>query len=113
MEYFEREMSDHELLELALKAAELVKLDVKMGDIFVYDRYGFSSLWNPLTDAAAAMHLAVKLEMLVDTMDGRVIAGGTNSPEVVIDFKIDEDDPYAATRRAIVMAAAVVGKGMK
>ncbi len=108
-------MTDRELLELAAKAAGFTDAEwaAEQASICtVQAGKGFQPFWNPLRDDGDALRLAVKLEMLVDAMDGRVIVG-TNSPEVVIDFKIDGDDPYAATRRAIVRAAAEIGKGMK
>ena len=91
-------MTDRELLELAAMAAGVELQD----DHYWSD--GFWTRWNPLTDDGDALRLAVKLEMCIDFMDCRVIAG--NLPEVVIDF----DDDY---RRAIVRAAAEIGRSMK
>jgi len=109
-------MTDRELLELAAKAAG-IKVRGYYEDedsLLIKPGPGLpTAKWNPRDNSADALRLAVQLEMLVDAMDGRVVAGGTNSPEVVIDFKIDEDDPYAATRRAIVRAAAAISKEMK
>ena len=101
-------MTDHELLELAAKAAgyafrkEISPIGI---DLFYVDDHH----WNPLTDDGDALRLAVKL-CLVITSHGE-------SVEVWIgDIECEEfcnNDPYAATRRAIVRAAAEIGKGMK
>ena len=91
-------MSDRELLELAAKAAGI---DVRwyQGDCLrVADKCnGFAGKWNPLTDDGDALRLAVKL----GDRDGQVT--------FLIDTKHD-GDPYAATRRAIVRAAAEIGR---
>ena len=113
-------MTDRELLELAAKAAG-IELD------FEHDLWNrpmlvasgvVSAVWNPLTDDGDALRLAVKLRMVVDTDYN----GGANAGNAAVDFGEPEygyqegqgnPDPYAATRRAIVRAAAEIGKGMK
>lgn len=57
--------------------------------------------WNPLKDSGQALELAVKLN----------IDAGKPGMRLRIDWRSWED-PYAATRRAIVMAAAEIGKAM-
>ena len=110
-------MSDRELLELAAKAAGYTKLKK---DIFGFHRVigehedGLLCMveWNPLTDDGDALRLAVKLGLDVRT--------GLYTNTIVVDsFEIEdaieivyEDDPYAATRRAIVIAAAEIGKNL-
>jgi hypothetical protein len=105
-------MTDRELLELAAKAAG-VKFD-KPSRNGAPDRSGFDLIgnavldwhdgktWNPLTDDGDALRLYVKLNML----HGKVFARS------VSDNHEDGDDIYAATRRAIVRAAAEIGKAM-
>jgi len=68
-------------------------------------------LWNPLTDDGDALRLAVKLGQCV-TIEGhgRTVAISVTGFECE---EINRDNPYAATRRAIVRAAAEIGKGMK
>jgi len=109
-------MSDRELLELAAKAAGFANwsyagsssgICVELGA----SRGAITSYWNPLTDDGDALRLAVKLGCQL------VI-----SPEIgITDCKIGEGDwcfggehhhpdGYAATRRAIVRAAAEIGK---
>jgi hypothetical protein len=65
--------------------------------------------WNPLTDDGDALRLAVKLGIVVDTSDGvhvQYIVKGVAYPLVEYEFS----DIYAETRRAIVRAAAEIGR---
>lgn len=73
---------------------------------------GETKLWNPLTDDGDALRLAVKLEMQVYVGSHTVVAEIlSDSDEPSIWQKVFvENDPYAATRRAIVRAAAEIGK---
>lgn len=98
-------MTDRELLELAAKAAGIPLTDLNI------DIYG-ANAWNPLTDDGDALRLAVKLEMRVDCNDTHttVYEGVTSEQRF---SEQSDNDPYAATRRAIVRAAAEIGKGMK
>jgi hypothetical protein len=73
---------------------------------------GGHSLWNPLTDDGDALRLAVKLNLVVDTYSLCVCYHSA-------DLEIEEHYPqgvihdmYAATRRAIVRAAAEIGKSL-
>lgn len=114
--------TDRELLELAAKAAG-------------YSWRGFSAdgkpllnsnpnqpeprifcpvVWNPITDDGDALRLAVKLGIVIDASCGDevcvlYIIGGIARP--ITDYEIK--DLYAATRRAIVRAAAEIGRSMK
>ena len=109
---------DLELLDRAAKAAGITLDFTVRGDFppyYINERGGHSS-WNPLTDDGDALRLAVKLGIdvrlfgslgwksaenhhwcgsLVDRM-------GKSFQEPAL------PDPYAATRRAIVRAAAAV-----
>ena len=89
-------MTDKELLELAAKAA-----GVESNGVYGWCVEGSDVVWNPLTDDGDALRLAVKLGLLAD--DGYT-ATFCNA--------LDKDDPYAATRRAIVRAAAEIGRSM-
>jgi hypothetical protein len=100
------EMTDKELLEMAAKAAEY---DVKP---HVNSRYSPDLLftlkgknWNPLTDDGDALRLAVQLNLF------NTRSKGYEWPDAELFVRHDED-PYAATRRAIVRAAAEIGKAM-
>lgn len=105
-------MTDRELLEMAAKAAGF-DLDVcqNTGRFAVRDMHGGASYWNPLTDDGDALRLAVKLglEVSVSRLADRSFAsrfGGRNE----VDEHHSASDQYAATRRAIVRAAAEIGK---
>ena len=104
-------MTDRELLELAAKAAgrdEWVWSDDDecMQSPPKQTPYGDAhSYWNPLTDDGDALRLAVKLKMGVAVFNQHVSVGDDFGSETHQEIG---DDPYAATRRAIVRAAAEV-----
>jgi hypothetical protein len=97
-------MTDRELLEAAAKAAGLtVRLVLVNGDI---DIGADHAAWNPLTNDGDALRLAVKLQMQIDILYGSVrvlVIGGSAVYE-------DGNPDAAATRRAIVRAAAAMAK---
>ena len=104
-------MNNRELLEQAAKAAGI---EAKNGELYVYHN-GFGWNWNPLTDDGDALRLAVKLDIDVLTQDADLKVGALyptkdGSAEV---WEGVNDDPYAATRRAIVRAAAEIAKETK
>jgi hypothetical protein len=69
--------------------------------------------WNPLENDGQALRLAVKLRLDLTQMelsDGRHVLRVLGPASVDRTFSITEDDPYAATRRAIVRAAAAIGE---
>ena len=85
-------MNDRELVELAAKAA--------------------AQVWNPLIDDGDAFRLAVDLHINIEILNtdnfvrANVVIGGKH-------FSPSErytDDAHAATRRAIVRAAAEIAK---
>jgi hypothetical protein len=98
-------MTDRELLEAAAKAAGIELTGADRAAWLNKSSYG----WNPLHDDGDALRLAVKLSLQVDVEisygDTTVIPGGV--------FKSHRGDPLAATRRAIVRAAAEMGRNMK
>lgn len=104
--------SDKELLTLAAKAAGITggitPLGVKVWNIGTTDW----SLWNPLTDDRDALRLAVKLRITIDRSETSRSAYCYCDwqDEVVSVVEPHEGDPYAATRRAIVRAAAEIGR---
>lgn len=97
-------MTDKELLELAAKAAgiDVEWFEEPYGSCFVLG----DKKWNPLTDDGDALRLAVKLGLLFKHMIDRY--------ELFMRFYYEELDndlrPSEATRRAIVRAAAEIGK---
>lgn len=110
-------MNDRELLELAAKACGWTAgfitndaaPDVVLG-VMVDTGDKIFGPWNPLTDDGDALRLAVKLNLSVDRFLSQGVWSGQQPNSMVHEF--DYDDPYAATRRAIVRAAAEIGKLM-
>lgn len=103
-------MTDRELLELAAKAAGYLLSEAS--DMIWSDREVEFVHWNPLTDDGDALRLAVKLRKfpVIETWsdgDWVYLYGHEACAEPL------GNDPYAATRRAIVRAAAEIGKNMK
>lgn len=117
-------MNDRELLELAAKAAGYEKIeynDLKGSMLDI--RYGRDEAiwngedyWNPLVDDCEALRLAVQLGLFIYQIkvnDQKITAVEWDFDYVGQSMIFDEmhkDDPYAATRRAIVRAAAGIGK---
>lgn len=102
---------DEELLELSAKAVGYVKtVAASDGEILYRIDECFKS-WNPLTDDADALRLAVKLGLKIDCQIGYVLA--TRDRDVPYSVGIDPTNDPAATRRAIVRAAAEIGRSMK
>jgi hypothetical protein len=108
-------MNNKELLELAAKAA---------GNSLAWSDFGpyipkappfdtSGDLWDPLTDDSDALRLAVKLGLAIHVWgDETVVMNCYNDNEIKC-IEAHGKDPYAATRRAIVRAAAEIGKEMK
>lgn len=99
-------MSDRELLEFAAKAAGIyLEWDGNPKDwIPMYYEGKTYHSWNPLEDDADALRLAVKLGLVVDASAGY---------ETVVTFRMPGRIAAlidSCTRRAIVLAAAEVGK---
>ena len=117
-------MTDCELLELAAKAACLEYTKTEDHDrLLVRGDDKLRRPWNPLENDGDALRLAVNLKLDVSfgnryyfdevpmTFCGTYWSSGESAT-----FKrlvLHGDDPCAATRRAIVRAAAEVGKEMK
>lgn len=103
--------TDRELLEKAAKVADCgVRWEVDYGCYSIPSEHG-PRRWNPLTDDGDALRLAVKLRMMIDAikqgyMEGHVVAVVDGAPAV---YEPREPDHSAATRRAIVRAAAAHG----
>ena len=103
--------SNRELLELAAKAAGIE------GDYVSWCYDGFREgirkpkdnhrrPWNPLTEDDDALRLAVKLGLRVSERVAEVWKDGKETAY----FFEDDGNPYTATRRAIVRAAAKLGE---
>ena len=101
-------MSDRELLELAAKA---------VGRKIYYNYLGSQDCnraWYPLDDDGDALGLAMSLSMSVEISenDTATFAYAGAVPRVWGAYSWGEDKE-GATRRAIVLAAAEIGKAMK
>ena len=92
-------MTDRELLEAAAKACGFKPQGMEDGKLYLY---GIQDGWNPLEDDGDALRLAVRLSIKLDFAPGwvRVYSAGYFFAERSC------EDSYAATRRAIVRAAA-------
>ena len=98
------EMTDKELIELAANAAGLhVKVASNSGRGLKV--HGNCNWWNPLTDDGDALRLAVKLHMQVSITTESCRA----ETMPVLGVRVNDKDEMAATRRAIVRAAAAIG----
>lgn len=116
-------MTDKELLELAARAAGYSGTWVDAGLNLGTDAVPI--IFNPLTDDGDAMRLAVKLGISITPYPiyqpekHSVIAKQRRISDTMREENPSEvvemygKDPYAATRRAIVRAAAAIGEQMK
>ena len=115
-------MTDKELLELAAKAAGYDKLGLYWSDTARCLLDGEMFSFDPLTDDGDALRLAVKLKIDVSfpsyiKPERPAVHAGKywhRNESCWYPFKeFRDEDPYAATRRAIVRAAAEIGRGME
>ena len=122
-------MTDRELLEMAAKAAQIVTMETTseveaMAGLRYWDDVAcMSVMWNPLVNDGDALRLAVRLGLQIQpyplyaetkyavlSHKGILVDG---EPKYTHGFScVYEGDPEGATRRAIVLAAADVGKEM-
>jgi len=106
-------MTDKELLELAATAYGDLVYVPDMGWIAQDEHGNRGAWWNPFGDDGDALRLAVKLDIVIWECSQyncalTEIRYGKNQGEVT--EPIQDEDRYAATRRAIVRAAAEIGK---
>ncbi|HHL2226951.1 TPA: hypothetical protein ACQ30J_000659 [Pseudomonas aeruginosa] len=112
-------MNDRELLELAARAAGIKarwfrvnkwrqvggnRMQTGQEDVFGTHH---SKPWNPLTDDGDALRLAVKLRTSIF-----LASNNTACESVGGGYWFDDGIDAAAARRAIVRAAAEIGKSM-
>lgn len=123
-------MTDRELLELAAKGAgyrtdhpwntERLDMDPPVDALMIHNTNGglAHTAWNPLTDDGDALRLAVKLGIIARIKMPRgapMVAisffckAGRKTRQIVV-IEAGQPDPYAATRRAIVRAAAEIAR---
>jgi hypothetical protein len=106
--------NDKELLTLAAKAAGIEVFWGRPSDDQDHNKLYLKEnspmytprAWNPLVRDYHALRLAVKLGLGIEFFSSWVAANGGHEED-------RESDPYAATRRAIVRAAAEIGRGME
>lgn len=103
-------MIDQEQLKLAAKAAGIYQEPVFYPNEGVISFGDKCTEWDPLNDDGDAFRLAVKLRLLIQFTKSTIIICDSAGKQLYM-FGL-KDDPYAATRRAIVRAAAEIGKGM-
>ena len=112
-------MTDLELLEAAAEAAIVAGMPIIQTEagpqiISWHDgKHECYDLWNPLTDDGDALRLAVMCSIEVDSVTSacattaRALTNEEDRSEVFV-YQPHGTDPYAATRRAIVRAAAAL-----
>ncbi len=113
-------MTDRELLEAAAKAAGVEATAIVADGI--PHRFG-GGYWNPLADDGDALRLAVRLGLHARQFP--ILDNGFDAPLGMVEvWRVDDDDPLhveflrsgddrlVATRRAIVRAAAEIGRNM-
>lgn len=112
-------MDDRQLLEDAAKAAGY-RVNGWIGERFYVvdpnrpDGSFDPFVWAPLTDDGDALRLAVKLSMnlVITCKSPSLLLGVTDARSTESGWSTESHAmcPYAATRRAIVRAAAEIGK---
>lgn len=112
-------MDDKQMLELAAKAAGLVIRDSNRWPDTIVRRVTLDDgslnwvRWAPLTDDGDALRLAVTLMIPIQYPDWQRVTRTWGPVGHGEPFDEPHDrDPYAATRRAIVRAAAAIGEAM-
>lgn len=110
--------TDIELLKAAAKAAGIDTERCLQYSDGAFDWPGKAGRWNPLTDDGDAFRLAVRLDfaVIVNRVDEKTTVEAGYSPAMDGRRWFHEHyggtDPLAATRRAIVRAAAALGSNM-
>lgn len=103
-------MTDKELLKCAAKAAciELIDFywDEGLQGFWLHEGLTF---WSPITDDGDALRLVVRLNLTVKVELHEVEVFDADG--CLVSVALDkQEDHYAATRRAIVRAAAEIGR---
>ena len=104
-------MTDRELLELAAKAAGYqIEWVRNSGCHYRCEAEESREQWCPLDDDDDALRLAVKLDIsLLGDFPGNIVVVAFDARRII---EKHDGDKYAATRRAIVRAAAAIGSAM-
>ncbi len=117
-------VNDRELLELAARAAGIKykweKEGYAYGDVGIVPE-GWRRCWNPLNDnddvveLSIALRISIEHNVLILANGGYGITAWIELPdgEIIEHDELYGNDPAAATRRAIVIVAAKLGRNMK
>ena len=107
--------SDRALLEMAAKAAGIgpvIGFAVEPCELMIGPR-AYVRYWRPLKDDGDALRLAVKLKLEIYFFDGfSEVVAEHNTASFEPGREQYAEDMNAATRRAIVRAAAEIGRSM-
>lgn len=110
--------TDRELLELAAKAAWMNMVNLRWYGTpiprfyYLHDGDPTMHTWNPLTDDGDAFRLAVKLGLIVNAPTYSTTPAIVQFFDIEVEQEVENRDILSATRRAIVRAAAEIGKTM-
>ena len=111
----EEDTGDKKLLELAAKAAGFTLEEHYDDDQYYPWCAETEAFWNPLLDDGDAFRLMVELRIDVWLCEEKIAVAeyGLNGFCIGRCNEWLHDDPHAAVRRAIVRAAAEIGRDMK
>ena len=105
--------TDRELLKMAAKAAGIeLTWDCtdRFGEPWTVINRVVCAYWNPITDDGDALRLAVMLRLRIEPKTNHVYVVDGASLVIAENYN---GAPLAATRRAIVRAAAEIGRNTK
>lgn len=113
-------MEDRDLTQLTGLAAKAIGIEHSAGDHSINGPAVWDckkrQWWRPLTDDGDALRLAVRLNLQITIEEQRcaaiTVAWGEDFDFHVCEQSLSPDAPQAATRLAIVRAAAEIGKAM-
>lgn len=108
---------EREQFEMAAKAAGIkcrpADFELAGGLVLASHPSGFPTVWNPLIDDGDALRLAVALDLTTRHYSGSTVAqSGIPGTPCAYEEVTNHSDPCAAARRAIVLAAAAIGRAM-
>lgn len=106
-------MTDRELLEAAAKAAGIVgevdEFYLRLGDsVPILGINNETGAWFPLTDDGDALRLAVDLNLVIEIQKETGSVWVSDNDVGQLENPAPDADWHAATRRAIVRAAAAI-----